>query len=118
MGGQLVPLLPTEIILTKGGLFDYTAKYSVDGCREVTPAEVSEQVRADIQSMALAVHTLCGCKDISRTDVILHPTRGLFVLEINTLPGMTHTSFIPAQLQASGYSLEEFIGEMADKYTR
>lgn len=54
-----------------------------------------------IQSIAMKVHETCGCKDISRTDMILNSRGEFVVLEVNTIPGMTGTSFIPAQLTAS-----------------
>lgn len=117
MEGQTVALLPTEIILTKGELFDYEAKYTPGGSQEITPAPVDEETKRKIQELAILVHTTCGCKDISRTDIILDKNRNFIVLEINTVPGMTKTSFIPAQLQASGFSLADFIGGMLNKYS-
>jgi D-alanine-D-alanine ligase len=106
--GDLFALLPTEIILTKTQTFDYTAKYTEGACKEITPAEVDFQTLTEIQSLAVKVHTLLGCSSFSRTDMIL---RGgiLYVLEINTIPGMTKTSFFPAQAQASGYSMEDVV---------
>lgn len=117
LGGKVQPLIPTEVILTQGELFDYTAKYSVGGCVEVTPAEVDEQTTKRIQELALLVHTVSGCKDLSRTDMILNKEGELVVLEINTIPGMTNTSFIPAELRASSYSTEAFVKSMIEKYS-
>ncbi len=102
-------LVPTEVILTQGDLFDFTAKYSPGGCLEVTPAEVDGTTMKKIQALAVRVHTVCGCKGISRTDMMMDDTGELVVLEINTVPGMTKTSFIPAEMKASGYTLSEFI---------
>lgn len=116
INGKRVALAPTEIILTKGEMFDYDAKYTVGGCVEVTPADIDEALTKRIQNLALWVHTLCGCKDISRTDIIMKENGELVVLEINTIPGMTKTSFIPAQLQASGYTVPQFINGMLEKY--
>ncbi len=110
-------LLPTEIILTKGETFDYEAKYTVGGSKEVTPADIDDELTKKIQDLALKVHEVCGCKDISRTDMILRDDGGIVVLEINTIPGMTKTSFIPAQLEASGYSIMDFVGGMMKKYS-
>ncbi|MDD5377083.1 MAG: ATP-grasp domain-containing protein [Candidatus Gracilibacteria bacterium] len=118
IGGKVVPLLPTEIILTKGDLFDYDAKYKSGGCEEITPAEVDPEMIKSIQSIAMKVHETCGCKDISRTDMILNSRGEFVVLEVNTIPGMTGTSFIPAQLTASGYSTEIFIHSMMNKYSK
>jgi D-alanine-D-alanine ligase len=105
------------VILTKGELFDYEAKYSEGGCLEVTPAKVSDEVLKQIQDLALRVHKVCGCKDISRTDMIMNEDGELVVLEINTVPGMTKTSFIPAELAASGYTIGDFVRGMLRKYS-
>lgn len=116
--GKVQALVPTEIILTKGETFDYEAKYTVGGSREVTPAEIDIETTKRIQDLALQVHNVCGCKDISRTDFILNDAGELVVLEINTVPGLTATSFIPAQLTASGYSVADFVQGMTEKYSK
>lgn len=116
--GQTKALAPTEIILTKGETFDYEAKYTVGGSREVTPAEIDEETTKRVKELALLVHEVCGCKDISRTDMILREDGELVVLEINTIPGMTKTSFVPAQLEASGYSVADFVKEMLGKCSK
>lgn len=107
-GGVALPLFATEVILTKGELFDYEAKYTPQGCKEVTPADVDDVLMKKIQEIAVSCHTIMGCKALSRTDMIL--CNGvLHVLEINTMPGMTKTSFIPEQARASGYSMKDLI---------
>ncbi len=102
------PLIATEVILTKGELFDYDAKYSVGGCREITPADVDEDIMNRIKDTALQCHTILGCNSISRTDMILKDDK-LYVLEINTVPGMTKTSSIPQQAKVCGYEMKELI---------
>lgn len=116
IGGEEVALVPTEVILTKGELFDYEAKYSDGGCKEITPAEVDRDTTKKIQDLALLVHKVCGCKDISRTDMRMDENGTLIVLEINTVPGMTKTSFVPAELEASSYTLSQFVKGMLVKY--
>lgn len=116
INGKTLPLLPSEIILTQGETFDYSAKYSVGGCIEVTPADIRAPLREQIQALAKKVHELCGCRDISRTDMIYTTTGELVVLEINTIPGMTETSFIPAQLRAMGLSAGRLIESFLKKY--
>jgi D-alanine-D-alanine ligase len=105
---EVVPLVATEVVLTKGELFDYDAKYTVDGCEEITPAPVSDEVMERIKNCAVNCHNIIGCRSLSRTDMILKD-ENLYVLEINTIPGMTKTSFIPAQAKACGYSMKELI---------
>lgn len=116
LDGIATPLTPTEIILTKSDVFDYDAKYTVGGCEEITPAQVSELILQKLQELAQQVHIICGCKDISRTDMIMKSDGTIVILEINTIPGMTRTSFIPAQLKASSYTLKEFVEGMLVKY--
>ena len=118
INGEIKALLPTEVILTKGETFDYEAKYTVGGSKEITPAEIGDEVTKKVQELSLRVHAVCGCKDISRTDMIMKDNGELVVLEINTIPGMTKTSFIPAQLEASGYSMVDFVKGMLEKYSR
>lgn len=84
---------------------------------EVTPAEIPADLRVRIQNLAKRVHELCGCRDMSRTDMILSSSGELVVLEINTIPGMTKTSFIPAQLQAFGLSLSDLVDSFLEKYS-
>lgn len=105
---EVVPLIATEIILTKGEMFDYTAKYTVGGCEEITPANIDTETMKRIQNLAVTCHRLLDCKSLSRTDMILQ-SEDLYVLEVNTIPGMTKTSFIPAEAKACGYSMKELI---------
>lgn len=107
--GEIIALPPTEIILTKTKVFDYEAKYNEGACLEVTPPEVSDDVIQQIQETAKKAHMALSCKDLSRTDMIMTSSGDIVVLETNTIPGMTKTSFIPAQVKASGYTLYEFL---------
>lgn len=106
--GTLEPLVATEIILTKGDLFDYTAKYTPSGCTELTPAPIEPELMKRIQDTAIQCHTILGCNAISRTDLIVRDG-DIYVLEINTVPGMTGTSFIPQQAEACEYSMKELL---------
>lgn len=106
--GNVIPLVATEIILTKGTLFDYEAKYTQSGCNEITPAEINSDLMEKIKKTAVACHKILGCGSISRTDLILKGN-DLYVLEVNTVPGMTKTSFIPAEAKACGYDMKDLI---------
>ena len=106
--GNVTPLVPTEIILTKGEMFDYDAKYAVNGCQEITPANIDEKTMKRIQDLAVRCHSIVGCESLSRTDMILKD-EVFYVLEINTIPGMTKTSFIPAEAKVCGYSMKDLI---------
>lgn len=110
---KVIPLVATEVVLTKGETFDYDAKYTIGGCKEITPAEINEEIMKRIQNLAISCHSVIGCKSLSRTDMILKDDN-LYVLEINTIPGMTKTSFIPAEAKVCGYSMKELINIMVE----
>ncbi|MBP9766088.1 MAG: D-alanine--D-alanine ligase [Candidatus Pacebacteria bacterium] len=104
------PLPATEIILTKSKIFDYKTKYTKGAVKEITPANIDESLMEKIQDMALKSHKALGCKSISRTDIILNKSDNkLYVLETNTLPGMTKASLIPQQASSINMDIKKLI---------
>ena len=99
---NLTPLLPTEIVPKAGEFFDYTSKYKESGADEVTPARIPEEILKECQNVAFRAHVAVGCSGFSRTDMIWNKDRGLYVLEINTIPGLTAQSLLPKAAAASG----------------
>ncbi len=106
-GQDLYALPPVEIV-PSGGFFDYDAKYS-GKTQEFVPARFSLEMKQAIEDLAKAVHKILRLKHYSRTDFIIHPKRGILVLETNTLPGLTEESLLPKSLRAVGSSLHELI---------
>ena len=106
--GGLEALPCSEVVLEAGRTFDFDGKYLGKGVREITPADVPEEISRKAQSVALAAHEAVGCRGYSRTDVIMG-TDGPVFLEINTLPGLTRASFIPQQLAAAGIEMRRFL---------
>ncbi|MCG6140696.1 D-alanine--D-alanine ligase [Leptospira mtsangambouensis] len=99
------PLVPTEI-RPKSEFFDFEAKYTKGGSEEITPAPVGDEITKKLQDYTLKCHEILGCKGYSRTDFII--SDGIpYVLETNTLPGMTGTSLIPQQAKALGIEMKE-----------
>lgn len=115
---KLFALPATEIILTKGELFDYKAKYTVKGCIETTPAEISSKDMKKVQEVAIKVHKILGCSDFSRVDMFLTNDGKIKVLEINTIPGLTETSLIPQQLRTSGMNIPQFIDVLVENHIK
>lgn len=107
-----IPLPPTEIIPKKAYFFDYHSKYAPDASKEVTPAHLPSDVTKAVQHAALIAHSSVDGKGVTRTDMILGNDGRLYVLEINTLPGLTKTSLIPQQCAASGISLPMLIDKI------
>jgi len=88
--------------------FDYAAKYG-GTTREVCPANVDARTARAISDAAIAIHTTLGLRDYSRSDFIISDDGSIVFLEVNTLPGMTPTSFVPQALAAVGISYTDFV---------
>lgn len=103
-------ILPAvEIIPHKQSVFfDYDAKYS-GASIEICPSNFSDEVKTKIHDFARIVHDTLGLKHYSRSDFVVHPKRGVYFLEVNTLPGLTTESLLPKSLKAIGSTLSEFI---------
>ncbi len=95
------PLAVIEIV-PKHKFFDFEAKYQVGLTDYIIPAHLSLEIAENVQQAALKAHKLLGCFGCSRTDIILNHDNLPYVLEINTIPGMTATSLLPKAAKISG----------------
>ena len=89
----------------KSGFYDYDAKYTEGMTEHVCPAHIPDDIRDTALSMALKAHRLLGCRGASRSDFRWDDERGeegLYLLEVNTQPGMTPLSLVPEQARARG----------------
>jgi len=101
--GRPFALPPTEIVPQSAAFFDYHAKYAVGGSLEITPARISAPQMKEIQKLALRAHCALGCRGMSRSDFILSGGK-FYILETNTIPGMTEASLLPKAAAAAGIS--------------
>lgn len=101
-------LPPTEIRMTTSEFFDFEAKYK-GASREITPAEFTPERTSKIQQLVRMAHEACGCSVYSRSDVRIDKSGNIFVLETNTLPGMTPSSLLPQQAACIGLSYSQLI---------
>ena len=103
------PMCVTEL-KPRAGFYDFDAKYT-DGLTEhVCPADVPPNIAKDMMDMAVAAHRLLGCKGASRSDFRWDDTQGeagIYLLEVNTQPGMTPLSLVPEQARQKGISYGE-----------
>jgi D-alanine-D-alanine ligase len=106
--GRAFALPPTEIIPKSSIFFDYKAKYNIGGSQEITPANLSKEMTKKMQAMALKAHKALGCRGMSRSDFILKGST-FYILETNTIPGMTQTSLLPQAAQVAGISFSEML---------
>jgi D-alanine-D-alanine ligase len=103
--------LPPLVISTTTGVFDYEAKYLRSDTVEVPV--VDADLAARLSAIGVAAHRACGCRDISRIDVMATADGDLAVLEINTLPGFTDASLTPKAAAAAGISFAELVHRLA-----
>lgn len=104
---------PITEVVTSNEFFDYDAKYNgqVD---EITPARIPDEVRDAVQAMTLKIYDILGCKGIIRVDYILTDGWTINLLEVNTTPGMTATSFIPQQVRAAGLDIKDVLSDIIE----
>lgn len=101
----------TELIISSG-FYDYDAKYSEGRARHVFPADIPDDIADACKRIAVEAHRLLGCKGASRSDFRWDDTQGvagLFLLEVNTQPGMTPLSLVPEQARHTGMSYPELV---------
>lgn len=99
--------LPVAELKLPGEFYDYDAKYSDERTRIVCPAELDPDVASSVRALGLAAHRALGCRDVSRTDILLDESGMMWVLEVNTIPGMTSHSLLPRAAGAVGISFSE-----------
>lgn len=107
------PLAIVEIFPKKGH-FDFNAKYSKGMCSYVAPASLSKGLRERIKDLGLAAHKALGCRDFSRVDIRLDKNNSPFVLEVNTIPGMTSHSLFPLAAKCEGLNFSSLIWKMTE----
>ena len=108
-GQDAYVLPPIEIRVPKTKtFFDYEAKYT-GVSEEICPGNFSETEKRELERLAALIHTGLNLSHYSRSDFIIHPKKGIFALEVNTLPGLTDESLTPKALAAVGATMPEFI---------
>ena len=106
-------VFPITEVVTTNEFFDYDAKYNgqVD---EITPARLSEELTKRVQTLTSAIYDILGCSGIIRIDYIITKGDKINLLEINTTPGMTATSFIPQQVRAAGLDIKDVMTDIIE----
>ena len=105
--------LPVTEVVPKTDFFDYDAKYN-GKVEEITPARIPDELRDRIQDLTAKIYDLLGCHGIIRNDYIITDGDKINLLEVNTTPGMTATSFIPQQIRAAGLNLTDVLTEIIE----
>ncbi|MDY6861591.1 MAG: ATP-grasp domain-containing protein, partial [Thermodesulfobacteriota bacterium] len=105
-------VFPTIEIVPESGFYDYDAKYTKGKTRYILPAEIEEERQKYINEISLKACNALGCRGAVRVDLILDPKENPYILEINTIPGMTETSLLPKAAIQSGMSFPDLIEEI------
>ncbi|MDD5491347.1 MAG: D-alanine--D-alanine ligase [bacterium] len=101
--------LPVIRIIPQNKFYDFESKYAPGGSRHLIPAGISPALEKKAGFLGLAAHQALGCRGATRVDMILDKQGRLFVLEVNTIPGMTETSLLPDAAKAAGYSFNTLV---------
>ena len=99
--------LPVIEIVTKNKVYDYTAKYNDPETKYLVPAPIEKSVFSKAQEMGRRSHKALGCRSFSRIDMMMDAAGNIFVLEANTIPGMTERSLLPKAARAQGLTFSQ-----------
>jgi len=110
--GDKLEALPLVEILPEKEFFDFESKYTSKKTIEIVPARLSQKLTKEVQEISKKIFREIGAKGMARIDFILKDGRTPFVLEINTIPGLTPMSLMPKAAKAAGYSYEDFIDKI------
>ncbi len=110
LGEEALPIV--EIVSNRDGYYSYDAKYEPGGSTHVAPAKIDEDLAARLQMLALSAHRLLGLRDYSRSDFIVTRDYRPYILEVNSLPGLTPRSLVPDACAAAGIGFEALIDRL------
>lgn len=107
-------VFPVTEVVPHNEFFDFDAKYKGQ-VEEITPARISESLTQRVQQLTKAIYDILGCRGIVRIDYIVTEGEVVQLLEVNTTPGMTETSFIPQQIAAAGLNISDVMTDIIEQ---
>jgi len=109
LNGDVFPIVE---VVAKDGFYDYSAKYERSDTKYIVPAEIPPKTRERIEKLAKKVYKVLSCKGAVRVDMRLDKWNNPYVLEVNTIPGLTERSLLPKSAMKKGMSFEELVDKM------
>jgi D-alanine-D-alanine ligase len=106
-------VFPITEVVTSNEFFDYDAKYNGQ-VQEITPARLPQDVTDRVSRITSSIYDILHCNGIIRVDYIVSKEGKISMLEVNTTPGMTATSFIPQQVRAAGLSMADVLTDIVE----
>lgn len=113
IGNEKLTALPVVEIVTKNEFFDYEAKYSEAITDEIVPARISPKLTKRVQATAITAYQALGCRGFGRVDMIIKGDQ-IYVLEVNTIPGLTPVSLMPRAAKAAGIAYDKLLDKVID----
>lgn len=117
VGGKVLPAIE---LIPKKGFYDYQNKYQSGRTEEIVPADIDDTLAEQMKGLALEAHNVLGLSVYSRTDFLIDEKNRIFVIEVNSLPGMTPTSLLPQEANAIGIKFDDLCEQIVqyslDKY--
>jgi D-alanine-D-alanine ligase len=114
LGNDNPQALPVIEIIPTHEFYDFESKYAPGGSQHICPARISEEDTARVQKIAVRAHKALACRGVSRTDIIMDKDGKCWVLETNTVPGMTSTSLLPDAGRAAGYTFPQLCTKLVE----
>jgi D-alanine-D-alanine ligase len=106
-------VFPATEVVTQNEFFDYDAKYNGQ-VQEITPARLSDDITRRVREITSHIYDILHCNGIIRIDYIISKDGRISMLEVNTTPGMTPTSFIPQQVRAAGLEMKDVLTDIVE----
>lgn len=112
LGNENPQVLPLIEIVSATGVYDYEAKYTVGMSEHIIPPRIGKEIQAEIGFWAEKTYQAIGCRGLARVDFMVDSAGKPFVLEVNTMPGMTETSLYPDAARAAGISFPDLMEKL------
>ena len=114
LGDADAEALPVIEIIPTNEFYDFESKYAPGGSKHICPARIDDETTARVQGYALAAHQALGCEGVSRSDFILDDESECWILETNTIPGMTETSLLPDAARVAGMTFSQLCTRLVE----
>ncbi len=109
-----VATLPVIEIVSENSFYDYESKYTAGMSHHIIPARISGEIRSEVEGMAVAAYRSLNCDGLVRVDFILGADEKPYLMEINTLPGMTGVSLVPDAARAVGIAFPDLVAQLVE----
>ncbi|HEX3012356.1 MAG TPA: D-alanine--D-alanine ligase [Syntrophomonadaceae bacterium] len=114
IGNDQPQVLPIIEITAENEFYDYQAKYTPGKCAHIIPARIDSEIKNKVNELAQKTYITMGCRGFARIDFMVDRYGNPFVLEINTIPGMTEMSLVPDAARAAGINFNDLVGMVVD----